>query len=283
MNVRTVIGIKPAATLEHLRTRYRDYMRLNGLKTAVLGISGGVDSALVAAIVHGQGYPLIGVSLPSPSNTEEENLRADMVGQTWCDKYIVQPIDQLVHDMLNGINLDIPTGDDEAKARQERENKIRIGNVKARIRMILLYDWARREGGLVLGTDNYTEYLLGFWTLHGDVGDLSLIQNLWKTEVYDLAMHIANKELGFTDGPSKRQALNACRLAIPTDGLGITKSDLEQIGCESYREVDEILRDAINGGPTDVHHPVVRRHMATAYKRDNPYNIGIREEVFTRA
>jgi len=66
--------------------------------------------------------------------------------------------------------------------------------MKARIRMILLYDLAGGNDGMVLSTDNYTEYLLGFWTLHGDVGDFGMIQSLWKTEVYDMVEWIRDNE-----------------------------------------------------------------------------------------
>lgn len=59
---------------------------------------------------------------------------------------------------------------------------------QARCRMMYLYDIASRHKGLVMSTDNQTEYQLGFWTIHGDVGDFDPIQDLWKTEVYELDM-----------------------------------------------------------------------------------------------
>lgn len=69
---------------------------------------------------------------------------------------------------------------------EEMPNRTPIanGNLQARCRMIHLYDLAGIHGGLVMSTDNQTEYQLGFWTIHGDVGDFDPIQDLWKTEVY---------------------------------------------------------------------------------------------------
>ena len=104
--------------------------------------------------------------------------------------------------------------------------------------MIYLYDIAQEHNGLVLSTDNWTELMLGFWTLHGDCGDYGMIQNLWKTEVYEMAStFVENLE------EKRSRALLDCIEAIPTDGLGISASDLDQIGAESYKEVDEILQN----------------------------------------
>lgn len=128
------------------------------------------------------------------------------------------------------------------------------GNLQARCRMMYLYDIASRHKGLVMSTDNQTEYQLGFWTIHGDVGDFDPIQDLWKTEVYGLANylqdHYKSKALEALRNDYKETCdnykamscaiYNSCKL-VPTDGLGISNSDLEQIGAKSYDEVDDIL------------------------------------------
>lgn len=103
-----------------------------------------------------------------------------------------------------------------------------------------------------MSTDNQTEYQLGFWTIHGDVGDFDPIQDLWKTEVYGLANylqdHYKSKALEALRNDYKETCdnykamscaiYNSCKL-VPTDGLGISNSDLEQIGAKSYAEVDD--------------------------------------------
>lgn len=119
---------------------------------------------------------------------------------------------------------------------------------QARCRMMYLYDIASRHKGLVMSTDNQTEYQLGFWTIHGDVGDFDPIQDLWKTEVYELAKWISNRYKNIehhhtimTGAGSKSDAIELSIALTPTDGLGISNSDLEQIGAKSYDEVDDIL------------------------------------------
>ena len=104
-----------------------------------------------------------------------------------------------------------------------------------------------------MSTDNQTEYQLGFWTIHGDVGDFDPIQDLWKTEVYKLAEYIfykydseMRKEGKYytipNDLSAKMSAIKASIALTPTDGLGISNSDLDQIGAKSYNEVDDILK-----------------------------------------
>jgi NAD+ synthetase len=144
--------------------------------------------------------------------------------------------------------------------------------------MILLYDLAQAENGLVLSTDNYTEYLLGFWTLHGDVGDYGMIQNLWKTEVYEMAEWIAENE--YTISPKSKDAIRKVIIADATDGLGISETDLDQILPEwggssrrGYEIVDSRLQLYINQGISDLDDPVVARMFRTEFKRNNPYNI----------
>lgn len=114
--------------------------------------------------------------------------------------------------------------------------------------MIYLYNLASIHKGLVMSTDNQTEYQLGFWTIHGDVGDFDPIQDLWKTEVYELAKWISNRYKNIehhhtimTGAGSKSDAIELSIALTPTDGLGISNSDLEQIGAKSYDEVDDIL------------------------------------------
>ncbi len=125
---------------------------------------------------------------------------------------------------------------------------------------------------MVLSTDNFTEYLLGFWTLHGDAGDYGMIQYLFKTEVYELANYLVS---GFKNNGEheKANALQACIAAIPTDGLGITNSDLDQIQATSYQEVDSILNAYQDGDTSLKSHPVIQRYLNSYYKRENPYNL----------
>jgi len=111
------------------------------------------------------------------------------------------------------------------------------GNIKARLRMITLYDIASKVGGIVMDTDNLTEHFLGFWTIHGDDGDFNPIGGLWKHEVYGLAKWM--KENVYKDS----KALEASIALMPTDGNGVKEGgDLAQIAPgKTYDDVDEIL------------------------------------------
>jgi NAD+ synthase len=146
------------------------------------------------------------------------------------------------------------------------------------VRMVYLFDLAHFHRGMVLSTDNYTELLLGFWTLHGDVGNYGFLQYLWKTEVYGLARFWVNK-YNNDNQPEKAEALQLCIDALPTDGLGITESDFDQIGVPDYETADKILLDYLNGHREHADHPVIKRHLGSEFKRHDPRNIS-REMIF---
>jgi len=209
---------------------------------------------------------LIGISLPSESNKNCEIDRADAIMLHFCTEMHIIDIDAFVGEFNKClINYD-----------GTKECKIAIGNIKARCRMITLYNAAYTNCGMVLGTDNLTELYLGFWTLHGDVGDYSMIQYLWKNEVYELSQWIVDNEL--KDNPEAAKALQACIDAVPTDGLGVSNSDLDQIGVVSYTDVDKIFKEYFEIG-AHKDSPVIQRHLRTQFKRDNPKVIS-REQLF---
>jgi len=138
--------------------------------------------------------------------------------------------------------------------------------------MMLLYHIAGVKKGMVMSTDNYTEYNLGFWTIHGDEGDYGMIQNLWKTEVYELTQCLIDN----SDSELQKEVLRLCKNAQATDGLGISTTSLEQIEAGSFKEVDALLQVFLSHCDTftgDVSHPVIRRHLASEFKRRRPINL----------
>lgn len=231
-----------------------DYLLNNNLKAMVLGISGGIDSTVVAAICHEVGkrtrIPLIGRSLPIKNKKDEFDV-SKLVGEAFCNEFKVYALNRSYQAALLDACMD--AGDANAsnsyflEELEEMPSRTPIanGNLQARCRMQHLYDLASRNKGLVMSTDNQTEYQLGFWTIHGDVGDYDPIQDLWKTEVYQLAEWL--KLFYYTDGDDvdKAVAIGESIKLTPTDGLGISNSDLDQIGAKSYTEVDDILRHLI--------------------------------------
>lgn len=233
-----------------------EYLTKNNLKAMVLGISGGIDSTVVATICHEvskkTGIPLIGRSLPIKNKSDEFDV-SKLVGEAFCDEFKVFNLSSSYKSVLfdlcadTGLIKDCKGYDwywvsdlEELAGRTPIAN----GNIQARCRMIHLYDIASIRKGLVMSTDNQTEYQLGFWTIHGDVGDFDPIQDLWKTEVYGLAKWICDYYTMMSDGEDvyKIHAIKESIALTPTDGLGISNSDLEQIGAKDYATVDDILR-----------------------------------------
>ena len=241
----------------------KDYLFENSLKAMVLGISGGIDSTVVAAICHEvskqTGIPLIGRSLPIKNKKDEFDV-SKLVGEAFCDEFKVFNLSNSYKASLFDLCADAGLIKDckgydwywvsdleELTGRTPIAN----GNLQARCRMKHLYDIASIRKGLVMSTDNQTEYQLGFWTIHGDVGDFDPLQDLWKTEVYGLAEWLSNYYIDILKSlNSAEEKLKYCRMyeainesigLTPTDGLGISNSDLEQIGAKSYNEVDDIL------------------------------------------
>jgi len=264
---------------ENIRQELKTYLTENNIKSLVLGISGGIDSALCAALARPIcdeiGIPLIGRSLPTRTNADGENSRAEEIGEIFCTDFKETNIQSSFASFYDVVVENFPNGTDGVSGKKE---SILKGNIKARIRMIFLYDIAGGTNGMVLSTDNWTEYLLGFWTLHGDVGDYGMIQELWKTEVYEMSEWLVKNEL---EGDAAI-ALQNCVECQATDGLGITNSDLDQIlpgwegsSKDGYAVVDKSLSMYVNFGIEieTLDKAVIDRYHKSKFKRNNPLNI----------
>lgn len=259
-----------------------DYAVENKLNAFVLGVSGGLDSTIVASIAQDAakivGIPLIGLSLPCNTNKQEENDSANLAGKM-CSVYKIINIQTLYETASKFFEAKKPI-------KSLLTTPIAEGNIKARIRMETLYHYAGVLGGIVLDTDNLTEHYTGFWTKHGDEGDVNPIGGLWKHELYQLAEWLRD---------NKKEHADAFQHAIditPTDGNGVSKSDLDQIAPGlTYAQVDEILecwlqipfekrRDTLDGKHefklyTDLYGKygkaivdgVAHRNLRTEYKR----------------
>ena len=238
-----------------------NYLVNHSLRAMVLGVSGGIDSTVVAAIcceVNKQtNIPLIGRSLPIKNKKDEFDV-SKIVGEAFCNNFDVANLYDEYKCFLSGLvwrEERIDLLDDTETMHPEKSKQqtlIANGNIQARLRMIYLYNLASIHNGLVMSTDNQTEYQLGFWTIHGDVGDFDPIQDLWKTEVYELAKWISNHYKNIehhhtimTGAGSKSDAIELSIALTPTDGLGISNSDLDQIGAKSYNDVDRVLQTLV--------------------------------------
>ncbi len=195
-----------------------------GLSRAIIGLSGGVDSALSAVLsVRALGAEnVFCVMMPYRSSSPESVSHAKLL----LEKFGMQS--ELV---------DITAMVDPLFAQDESMDKLRRGNIMARERMIILYDRSSRERGLVVGTGNKTEMLLGYSTLFGDSAcAINPLGDLYKTQVWQLAEYLEIPE--------------AIVRKAPSADLWSGQTDEEELGF-TYEQVDELLFLMIDERQTD--------------------------------
>lgn len=192
----------------------RNETHRSGFQRAVLGLSGGVDSAVVAFLAaEALGKEnVLGVLMPYRTSNPSSRAHAEEVATVAGIATEVVEITPMVDPML---------------ARMKPEERLRAGNVMARQRMIVLYDMSMRERALVYGTSNKTELLLGYGTMFGDLASaINPLGDLFKTQVWQIA-----------------EALGVPRVVIekkPSADLWEGQTDEGEMGF-SYADVDRLL------------------------------------------
>ena len=214
----------------------QDYIKQNHLKSVVLGLSGGIDSTVSAIICHlaikdMPNVTFIGRSLPIMNGSDEKSI-AKKLGEILCDDFAEVDMKEFYYPW----RLLFYKEEEESKA-----TKISDGNLMARMRMMYLYQLAHHYKGIVIDTDNMTEHKLGFYTIHGDVGDYNIgIRYLWKHEIWDLANVLKNYV------PKAKEAIQESINMQPTDG-NCGGTDMDQIAPgATYGDVDLILDSLTN-------------------------------------
>ena len=197
----------------------KSYVNENGISTLVVGVSGGIDSAVVSTLCAETGIPTIVVGMPinsSPENTKLSDLQISLLSA----KY----------DNVEGYYIDLSPVFESFKSHKAFDKRFNselgFANTKSRLRMVSLYQIAASVGGIVIGTGNKVEdFGVGFYTKYGDGGvDISPIADLYKSEVRELG-----KLLGVP-----QEIINA----EPTDGLWEdNRVDETQIG-STYDELE---------------------------------------------
>lgn len=216
-----------AAVQQAMVQGVRDYFQASGKKTAVIGLSGGIDSALAAWTAAQALGPrkVIGVSLPyqrrglfqDNPDVEDAALIADQLQIEFQIKNITRQTDATARE----------AGLDPAKPDLSDEEKSRLGNIKARQRMILLYDLSAQRNGLVIGTGNKSEITVGYCTLYGDTAcAINPLGALYKTQIFELAGFIPEIPQRVID-------------RVPSAGLFAGQTDEGQLGFR-YAELDPL-------------------------------------------
>jgi len=186
----------------------------------VVALSGGIDSSLVAVLAHrALGDNLLCLIMPEKGvSPEEDTEHALKIVNKFNIKYKIIPINKAVE----WFSKNFPEGEFKEQAR-----RMAIANTKPRIRMILNYLYANAMGGIVIGTSNKTELLLGYGTKFGDMAaDIYPIGDLYKTQVWQLAEHV-----GIPTEIIRKK---------PSAGLWKGQTDEEELG-HTYYEIDRVL------------------------------------------
>jgi NAD+ synthase len=232
----------------------RDEISKSGMKRAVMGLSGGIDSALSAFLSAEALGPenVLAVRMPYKTSSEESLTHADEIIKQLGLETITIPITDMADPLIE---------------RFPDMSNVRRGNIMARMRMLTLYDQSVAFGGLVMGTSNKTEFLLGYSTIYGDSGvAMQPIADLYKHQVRQLS-----REMGvpaaIVDKP-------------PSADLWVGQTDEDELGF-TYDQADQVLfllvderytvqEVADEGFDYDFVHMIWERVKSQHYKRTMP-------------
>jgi NAD+ synthase len=246
--------IDPAVAVERCSAFIRATLTTAGRDTLVVGLSGGIDSAVAAGLaVRALGADKVhGVMMPyrtssAASLTDAADVAAVLGMST--EKVEISP-------MADAFLAEMATDD-----------RIRRGNIMARCRMIVLYDRSARDGALVLGTGNRTEGLLGYTTMYGDNAcALNPIGQLYKTEIRALGAHLGLPASVLTKAPSA----DLWEGQADEDELGLTYAEVDRLLVHLVDEGLGVRQLASLGFAEDLIASVQGRLRGMAFKRATP-------------
>ena len=204
----------PSIATQHISSFLTETFKVAGKAKVVINWSGGIDST-VSLYLLAKSIPVENITvlhLPYDQSYEDKFLPICNYLQIQKSQYYVISIRTMVDEIKKILKINDP---------------FRLGNVMARIRMITVYDYAKKLNSLVCGTENRTEHLLGYFTRFGDgASDIEPIQYIYKTHIFELGSY-----LGIPSAILKAQ---------PTAGLWEGQTDEGEFGF-SYKEADEVL------------------------------------------
>ena len=237
----------------HIISWLKDYAEKSKVKGFVVGVSGGIDSALASTLCAKTGFPTLCVEMPIHQAESQVNR---------AEEHIKQLKEKFSN--VSEVRVDLTSTFEDFKnmlptiASSDAVN-LSLANTRARLRMTTLYYFASLHSSLVAGTGNKVEdFGVGFYTKYGDGGvDLSPIADLMKSEVYELAAYL--------------NVPNSIQEAQPTDGLfGDSRTDEDQIGA-SYDELEWAMQMQ-NEGKTANDFSERKQEAFKIYERLNKIN-----------
>ena len=237
----------------HIISWLKDYAEKSKVKGFVVGVSGGIDSAVASTLCAKTGFPTLCVEMPIHQAESQVNR---------AEEHIKQLKEKFSN--VSEVRVDLTSTFEDFKnmlptiASSDAVN-LSLANTRARLRMTTLYYFASLHSSLVAGTGNKVEdFGVGFYTKYGDGGvDLSPIADLMKSEVYELAAYL--------------NVPNSIQEAQPTDGLfGDSRTDEDQIGA-SYDELEWAMQMQ-NEGKTANDFSERKQEAFKIYERLNKIN-----------
>lgn len=252
----------------------RDYMAKSGFKKGVLGLSGGIDSALVATLAAEAcgAKNVLGVAMPSRYSSQSSLSDAKALAKNLGIHYRCIPIDEIYKTYPQTLAWDI----------KPRKVDVALQNIQARIRGNILMALSNRDGYLLLSTGNKSEMAVGYCTLYGDMaGGLAAISDLPKTLVYQLSRYLNKKHRAIPESVFRK---------APSAELAPNQKDEDDL--PPYEILDEILRLYIEenqsqnkiiklGFSKKVVQDVIRRVDRNEYKRQQaPPGLRITSKAF---
>ena len=226
------------AVAKHIYSWLDSYSEKSGVGSYVVGVSGGIDSAVTASLCALTGRPTFLVNMPIHQAESEVSRSDELIKSLTLKHSNVSSTSVSLTEVYEALRASLP-------AISDKSNGLAMANTRARLRMTTLYALAAERGALVVGTGNKIEdFGVGFYTKYGDGGvDLSPIADLVKSEVFSVGAHL--------------EVPQSILDASPTDGLwGDDRNDEDQIGA-SYPELEIAMKKdegfkAGNGSPDDL-------------------------------
>ena len=244
--------------LKEVHNELVEFLRGNfkkaGFSKAVLGLSGGIDSALVAYLLR--------------DALGKENVLAIMMPYKSSNPDSLNHAKLVIEDLkINSKTIEITDMIDAYFKNEKEASSLRMGNKMARERMSILFDYSSKENALVVGTSNKTEIYLGYSTQFGDSAcALNPIGDLYKTNIWDLSRYlkIPNELI------EKKPSADLWEGQTDEQEMGLTYKEADQVlyrMLEENKTVEEVLAEGFNKDLVD---NIVRRMNRSEYKRRMP-------------